>query len=425
MEARLFLRGRHLASGSPGSITISRHLITMASDSSRRPAPFTDPDFYGWFSTLTEEENATRLKVRELMERVVVPVVNDHWQREEFPRELIGEIRKVDLLDRWYRDEPGPPPVARAVISLELARVDPGSASFFGVHAGLCMGSIALCGSDEQKEEWLPPLRRWERIGAFGLTEPEVGSATARGLTMRCRRDGDGWVLDGQKKWIGNATFADVVVIWARGEEPGAVHGFLVRTGNPGYAVEKITGKVAQRTVQSGLITLRGCRVPESDRLPGARTFADVARILRVGRAGVAWQAVGCAMGAYEHALAYALKRQQFGRPIAGFQLIQQKLVLMLGNITAMLGLALRVTRMQEDGTQRDEHSALAKQFCAAKCREVVALARDLMGGNGILLEHGAARLFADAEAIYSYEGTNEMNTLIVGRAITGHSAFV
>lgn len=397
----------------------------MASDSSRRPAPFTDPDFYGWFSTLTEEENATRLKVRELMERVVVPVVNDHWQREEFPRELIGEIRKLDLLDRWYRDEPGPPPVARAVISLELARVDPGSASFFGVHAGLCMGSIALCGSDAQKEEWLPPLRRWDRIGAFGLTEPEVGSATARGLTMRCRRDGDGWVLDGQKKWIGNATFADVVVIWARGEEPGAVHGFLVRTDNPGYAVEKITGKVAQRTVQSGLITLSGCRVPESDRLPGARTFADVARILRVGRAGVAWQAVGCAMGAYEHALAYALKRQQFGRPIAGFQLMQQKLVLMLGNITAMLGLALRVTRMQEDGTQRDEHSALAKQFCAARCREVVALARDLMGGNGILLEHGAARLFADAEAIYSYEGTNEMNTLIVGRAITGHSAFV
>ena len=388
-------------------------------------APMLDPDFYGYFSTLTEEENETRLKVRELMERVVAPVVNDHWQREEFPHALRGEIAKLGLLDPWYRDEPGPRPVARAVISLELARVDPGSASFFGVHAGLCMGSIALCGSAAQKEEWLPPLRTWERVGAFGLTEPEVGSGTARGLTMRCRRDGDGWVLDGQKKWIGNSPFADVVVIWARGEEPGAVHGFLLRKGTPGFGVEKITGKIAQRTVQSGLITLSGCRVPESDRLPGASTFKDVARILRVGRAGVSWQAVGCAIGAYEHALAYALDREQFGRPIAGFQLIQQKLVTMLGNITAMLGLALRVTRMQEDGTQRDEHSALAKQFCAAKCREVVALARDLMGGNGILLEHGAARLFADAEAIYSYEGTNEMNTLIVGRAITGQSAFV
>jgi glutaryl-CoA dehydrogenase len=397
----------------------------VANDAARRPPPPIDPDFYGYFSTLTEEESATRLAVRGLMESVVAPVVNACWQKEEFPAQLIGEIPKLGLLDRWYHDEPGPPPVARAVISMEMARVDPGSASFFGVHAGLCMGSIALCGSEEQKAEWLPALRRWEKIGAFGLTEPEVGSATAKGLTMRCRRDGDGWVLDGQKKWIGNAPFADVVVIWAGGEEPGAVHGFLVRTENPGYGVEKITGKIAQRTVQSGLITLDGCRVPESDRLPGARTFKDVARILRIGRAGVAWQAVGCAMGAYEHALAYALAREQFGRPIAGFQLIQQKLVLMLGNITAMLGLALRVTRMQEDGTQRDEHSALAKQFCAAKCRETVALARDLMGGNGILLEHGAARLFADAEAIYSYEGTNEMNTLIVGRAITGHSAFV
>jgi glutaryl-CoA dehydrogenase len=391
----------------------------------RREPPPIDADFYGWFSTLTDEEADTRLRVRRLMETVVAPVVNECWQREEFPRQVVDEVRGLDLLDGWYRDEPGPPPVARAVISMELARVDPGTASFFGVHAGLCMGSIAMCGSDAQKAEWLPLLRRWERIGAFGLTEPEVGSGTAGGLTMRCRRDGDGWVLDGQKKWIGNAPFADVVVIWARGEEPGAVHGFLVRTENPAYRVEKITGKIAQRTVQSGLITLDGCRVPEGDRLPGASSFADVARILRVGRAGVAWQAVGCAMGAYEHALRYARERQQFGRPIAGFQLIQQKLVTMLGNITAMLGMALRVTRMQEDGTQRDEHSALAKQFCAAKCRETVALARDLMGGNGILLEHGAARLFADAEAIYSYEGTNEMTTLIVGRAITGHSAFV
>ncbi len=389
----------------------------------RRPS--LDPDFYGYFGTLSDEENDTRLRVRRMMEEVVAPVVNACWQAEEFPWPVVDAVRGLNLLDRWYRDEPGPPAVARALVSMELARVDPGSASFFGVHAGLCMGSIALCGSDAQKEEWLPPLRRWERIGAFGLTEPEVGSATAGGMTMRCRRDGDAWVLDGQKKWIGNSPFADVVVIWARGEAQGAVHGFLVRKGTPGYAVEKITGKIAQRTVQSGLITLAGCRIPESDRLPGADTFADVARILRIGRAGVAWQAVGCAIGAYEHALRYALEREQFGRPIAAFQLIQQKLVVMLGNVTAMIGLALRVTRMQEDGSQRDEHSALAKQFCAAKCRETVALARDLMGGNGILLEHGAARLFADAEAIYSYEGTNEMNTLIVGRAITGHSAFV
>lgn len=388
-------------------------------------APVPDADFYGWFDTLTPAERAARETARTLMETVVRPVVDDHWQREAFPTALLDAIRRTDLLDRWYVDGAMPGAVERGVISMELARVDPGSASFFGVHAGLCMASIAQCGSDAQRAEWLPPLRRWAKVGAFGLTEPDVGSGTAGGLTMRCRRDGDAWVLDGRKKWIGNATFADVVVIWARGEARGDVHGFLVRTDNPGYRVEKITGKLAQRTVQSGLITLDGCRVPEADRLPGATTFADVARILRAGRAGVAWQAVGCATGAYEAALAYARTREQFGRPIGGFQLVQQKLVTMLGDLTAMIGMALRVSRLQDEGVLRDEHSALAKQFCAARCRAVVALARDLMGGNGILLEHGAARLFADAEAIYSYEGTNEMTTLIVGRAITGQSAFV
>ncbi|HEV2149447.1 MAG TPA: acyl-CoA dehydrogenase family protein [Longimicrobiaceae bacterium] len=397
----------------------------MTNPARPREAPPAEADFYGYFSTLTEEENDVRLRVRRFMDEEVAPGVNRCWEAAEFPRELIGRFRELDLLAGWYRGDAEPSLVAKALVSMELARVDPGWASFFGVHAGLAMGAIARYGSPEQQAEWLPPLRRWERIAAFGLTEPDVGSGTAGGLTTRCRREGEQWVLDGRKKWIGNATFADVVVVWARDEADGATRGFLVRTESPGYVAEKIEGKVSQRTVQSGLITLDGCRVPEADRLPGVASFADVARILRAGRAGVAWQAVGCAMGAYEHALAYARQREQFGRPIGAFQLIQMKLVTMLGNVTAMLGMALRVSRMQEQDVQRDEHSALAKQFCAARCRETVALARDLMGGNGILLEYGAARLFSDAEAIYSYEGTNEMTALIVGRAVTGHSAFV
>jgi glutaryl-CoA dehydrogenase len=293
------------------------------------------------------------------------------------------------------------------------------------------MGSIAMHGSEAQQAEWLPRLRRWEVIGGFGLTEPEVGSGVARGLTTVCRREGDTWVLDGQKKWIGNATFGDVLVIWARDEATNKVKGFIVRTKRDdgthrdGFHVETMRGKIAQRTVQNGLITLRGLRVPESDRLQRAESFAATQQVLGMARCGTAWQGVGCATGAFEAALEYARTRTQFGRPIGSFQLVQNQLVRMAGHLTAMIGLALRAARLQDAEGMRDERSALAKQYCAARCREVVGLARELMGGNGILLEYGAARLFADAEAIYSYEGSNEINTLIVGRALTGIGAFV
>jgi glutaryl-CoA dehydrogenase len=268
-------------------------------------------------------------------------------------------------------------------------------------------------------------MRRLEKIGAFGLTEPEVGSGTAGGLTTTARRDGDTWVLNGQKKWIGNATFADVTAIWARDEVDNQVKGFLVEKGTPGFTAEKMEDKMALRVVQNALITLHDCRVAEANRLQNARSFRDTAAVLRMTRAGVAWQAVGCAMGAYEHALAYARARHQFGRPIGNFQLVQDLLVSMLGNIVASECMVLRLSQMQDAGTMRDEHASLAKAFCTSKCRETVGYARELLGGNGILLEHQVARFVADAEAIYSYEGTREINTLIVGRAITGFSAFV
>ena len=388
-------------------------------------------DLYGWFDTLSPDENAVRLRVREFMERRVRPIADDYWERGEFYHEVVPEFVALDLLRDAYDPTVPNATVRDCLVSGELARVDPSMATFYGVHAGLCMGSIALHGSEEQKAEWLPKLRRWEMIGGFGLTEPEVGSGVARGLTTTCRREGDHWVLNGQKKWIGNATFGDVVVVWARDEDSTHVKGFIVRTKNDdgthrrGYHVETMRGKVAQRAVQNGLITMTDLRVPEADRLQKAETFAATQQVLGLARCGTAWQGVGCAMGAFEAALGYATERTQFGKPIGAFQLVQRQLVEMEGRLTAMLGLALRAARLQDAEGMRDERSALAKQFCAARCREVVGLARELMGGNGILLEYGAARLFADAEAIYSYEGSNEINSLIVGRALTGIGAFV
>ncbi len=382
-------------------------------------------DLYGWFDTLTAEENRSRLAMRAVLERDIAPVADDHWDRGEFYHDALSGFHALDPLSHYF----DPSATNRAMIdglySLELARVDPSMASYFGVHGGLCLGSILLLGSTAQREEWLPALRTFATIGCFGLTEPDAGSGVARGLTTRCHRDGDGWVLNGEKKWIGNATFADIVVIWARDEADDQVKGFVVRTTLPGYSARLMTGKIAQRALASGWITMSDLRVPDSDRLAGANSFADTARVLSAARIGVAFQAVGCAMGAYEHALRYAGAREQFGRPIAGFQLVQMMLVRMLGNVTAMLGMALRAARLQDAGLATDAHTSLAKQFCAFHCRETVQLAREMMGGNGVLLEHGAARLFADAEAIYSYEGTNEMTALVVGRAITGVGAFV
>ena len=268
-------------------------------------------------------------------------------------------------------------------------------------------------------------MARMELLGAFGLTEPEVGSGASRGLATTARRDGQAWVLDGHKKWIGNASFADLTVIWARDVEDGQVKGFVVEAGSPGFSTQNLEDKIALRVVQNALITLDGVRVPEVNRLQAASSFRDTAAVLRMTRAGVAWMAVGCARGAYEHALAYAREREQFGRPIGGFQLVQDLLVRMLGNITASAALCARLSQLEAAGLARDEHASLAKAFCTVRMRETVGWARELLGGNGILLEHHVGRFVADAEAIYSYEGTREMNTLIVGRAITGLSAFV
>jgi glutaryl-CoA dehydrogenase len=386
-----------------------------------------DADFYLLESQLDPAGRELLGRVRDFMEKRVQPVIGQYWIREEFPHDLVGEMRSLGIVGLGYDGYgcPGGGCLLDGMLAMELARVDSSIATFFGVHSGLAMGSIYLCGSEEQKQRWLPPMARMEKVGAFGLTEPEVGSGAAGGLTTTARRDGDDWVLDGQKKWIGNATFADHIVIWARSLEDGQVKGFVVDQGTPGLETTKMRDKMALRVVQNAYITLDGVRVPESSRLQHADSFRDTAKVLRLTRAGVAWQATGCARGAYEHALAYAKQRQQFGRAIAGFQLVQDLLVRMLANVTSSACLCARLSALQQDGLAKDHHSALAKAFCTMRMRETVGWARELLGGNGILLENHVGRFVADAEAIYSYEGTREINTLIVGRAITGTSAFL
>ena len=399
----------------------------MNSSNKKKELPPIDGDFYDVFHTLSPEHRAIQLQVREVMQNKIKPLVNDFWLRDEFPFEIIPIFKELNITGVTYDGYgcPNLPFLMEGVIAHEMARVDSSIATFFGVQSGLAMGSIYLCGSEEQKQKWLPAMQKLDKIGAFGLTEPEVGSGAAGGLTTTCQKTTEGWILNGQKKWIGNATFADLIIIWARDVDDNQVKGFIVEKDNPGFSVEKIKGKMALRIVQNGLITLKDCLITEENRLQNANSFKDTSNVLRMTRAGVAWMATGCARGAYESALDYTRKREQFGKPIASFQLIQGHLVEMLSNLTAMQTLVFRLSEMQDQNQLLDEHASLAKVFCTLRMRDIVSRAREVMGGNGILLEHDVARFVADAEAIYSYEGTKEINSLIVGRAITGFSAFV
>jgi glutaryl-CoA dehydrogenase len=387
---------------------------------------FDTSDFYSYERLLTDPERELLHAVRTFTTTEVAPVLLEHWSRAKFPFQIVPAMRKLGIAGLPYHGFGcgGQRFLLDGMIAMELARTDCSIATFNGVHGGLAMGSIYLCGSDEQRERFLPAMALYDKIGSFGLTEPDVGSGASGGLQTTARRDGDSWILNGQKKWIGNATFGDLTVIWAKDVADGQVKGFVVENNSPGFTADKQMHKIALRIVQNGLITLDNVRVAESDRLQRATSFKDTAAVLRMTRAGVAWMAVGCALGAYENALAYARTREQFGRPIAGFQLVQDLLVRMLGNVTAAYGLCVRLSQLQDEGIAEDRHSSLAKAFCTVRMRETVGWARELLGGNGILLEHNVGRFVADAEAIYSYEGTREMNTLIVGRAITGLSAF-
>ncbi len=389
--------------------------------------PPINADFYDIQQLLPEEDRKLLAKVREFMLTQVHPIANEYWLKAEFPFQIIEGMKKLNIIGLTLDKSVGGQArsyLLEGMIGEEIARTDTSTCTFFGVHSGLAMNSIDMCGSDEQRQQFLPAMISLDKIGAFGLTEPDVGSAASMGLKTICKRSGDTWTISGQKKWIGNATFADHIIIWAKDADDNQVKGFIVDRETPGLSTEKIADKMSLRTVQNALITLKDCKVKEERRLQKANSFKDTAAVLRKTRAGVAWQAVGCAKGAYENTLDYTMKRAQFGRPIAGFQITQDMLAQMLSQITAMQCMVARLSQLQDLGKLSDEQASLAKIFCTVNCRQVTSMSRELMGGNGILISNNVGRFLADAEALYSYEGTKQINSLVVGRAITGISAF-
>jgi glutaryl-CoA dehydrogenase len=385
-------------------------------------------DFYGYENRLTDREKELITELRVYLEAEVRPIINGLWANAQFfPRKIITDLAAMGLFGQPWEETRRfeNSAVFRGWVALELARVDASLATLVGMQNGLVMGSIAVAGSKQQREEWLPRLASGELLGAFGLTEPLSGSDAAQGLRTVARRDGDTWILNGAKRWIGNGSISDVTIIWAKDADDGQVKGFIVPTTTPGYSATRIENKQALRIVQNADIVLTDVVVPESNRLENSKSFRETAAVLRLTRAEVAWAAVGNSVGAYEAAVAYAGERIQFGKEIGSHQLVQDLLAKSLGNITSSIGVVTRVSEMLDEGTQRDEHSSLAKAFTTSRMRETVAWCREIFGGNGIVLDYDVIRYFADAEAIYSYEGTREMNTLIVGRAITGKAAFV
>ena len=381
-------------------------------------------DYFFLDDLLTEEERDVRDRVRFFCDKYVIPIITDYWEREEFPFELLPKIAALNIAGTTIEGYGCPKMSATAagLVSRELARGDGGLTTFFAVHSGVAMTSIATLGSEEQKERWLPPMARMEKIGAFGLTEPQHGSDAGL-LETTARREGNEYVIDGEKRWIGNASFADVTVIWAR-EENDKLAAFLVEKGIPGLKATVITGKASQRTVLNTDLKLDGVRVPAENRLANSRGFGDAVQVLTPTRHNVAWEAVGHAVAAYEVALTYAKERVQFGKPIASFQLIQGKLAKMLADITAMQTLCFRLSQLRAERRMTIAMASLAKMHNAKRAYQVVADARDILGGNGVLLEYHVARHLADMQAVYTYDGTDSVLALIVGRDITGYQAF-
>lgn len=388
----------------------------------------TDPslyplDLYGFAEALGDAEAESLRRLRSLVERELLPVLADHWERGEFPDAIIAPIIALDLMDP-NRDDGRTSPLYPGFRTFELARADASLASFYNAQAGLFRTAVGVGGSPQQVDEWDPLIRSWTMTGTFALTEPDHGSDIARGLSTSCRRVGNTWSITGRKRWIGGAAAMQKIVVFARDVADGEVKAFVVPSDADGVRLTKITGKVSLRILQNFDIDLNDVRVDDEWRLGGIASFRDVAVCLRRMRGDVAWLATGAAYGALEAARRYVSVREQFGAPISSYQLVQEKLASMTAEVTACLGLVVGLTRRQAQGVYRDEDSALAKLFTARAVRSVTAQARDLCGGNGITLETDVARFHADAEAIYSYEGSDTINALVLGRAVTGRSAF-
>lgn len=382
-------------------------------------------DVLGFAELLTGPERSAILRLRRFLESEAAPVLDDYWERAETPLHLRDSLAGLDLVEPSELGGAHPSELYVGFRNYELSRTDGSLAILYNGQVGMFRTVVREGGSEEQAARWDTKIRDFQMTGCFALTEPRHGSDVARGLETTARREGDHWIINGAKRWIGNAAFSEYMVVMARDEGDGQVKAFMARTDDPGMSLQKIERKTSLRMVNNSDVQLHDVRVPEADRLQRINSFADMNRVFRTLRPDVVWNAAGLQAGAYEAALRYAKEREQFGRPIAGFQLVQDKLVRMLGNATSSLAMAVRLTQRRVEGRCRDEDAALAKTWVCDRMRETVALGRELAGGNGIVLDTGLARFFSDAESLYTFEGTREMNTLIVGRSITGISAFV
>ncbi|XP_038698145.1 acyl-coenzyme A oxidase 4, peroxisomal isoform X1 [Tripterygium wilfordii] len=382
-------------------------------------------DYYQFDDLLTPEEQSIRMKVRECMEKEVAPVMAEYWEKAKFPFHVIPKLGALDVAGGTIKGYgcPGLSMTAYAVAVAEIARVDASCSTFILVHSSLAMLTIALCGSEVQKQKYLPSLAQLQTVACWALTEPDYGSDASSLETTATKVEG-GWILEGQKRWIGNSTFADVLVIFARNTTTNQINGFLVKKDAPGLTATKIENKIGLRIVQNGDILLKKVSVTDEDRLPGVNSFQDTNKVLAASRLMVAWQPIGISMGVYDMCHRYLKERKQFGAPLAAFQISQQKLVQMLGNIQAMVLIGWRLCKLYEDGKMTAGHVSLAKSWITLKARETVALGRELLGGNGILTDFLVAKAFCDLEPIYTYEGTYDINTLVTGREISGLASF-
>jgi glutaryl-CoA dehydrogenase len=405
-------------------------MLNLAADLTKDLSTARDTDYYLLSDLLSDEEREIRDRVRAFVDTEVLPIINDYWERAEFPFELVPKLAQLGVVGGPIQGYgcPGLSRLAQGMVTLELSRGDGSVNTFLGVQTGLAMGSINLLGSAEQKQRWLPGMAKLEKIGAFALTEPAHGSDSV-GLETSARRDGDHWILNGAKRWIGNGNIAHVVIVWARDEADGKVKGFVVEKHDDGaypegYTAELITGKIGKRAIWQPDITLENVRVPEANRLPEARSFRDVSRVLTATRGGASWESAGHAIAAYEAALTYSTNREQFGKPIASYQLVQNKLANMLAEVTVIQLMCFRMAQLQEQGKLTGPMASLAKMATARKARWICSEARDILGGNGLLLDFHVARHMTDMEVVHTYEGTDSIQSLIVGRDVTGISAF-
>lgn len=391
---------------------------------------FYPTDLFQYSSQLTDGELDVLVNMRKSLEEEVYPVINDHYEKAEFPYEAWNEVAKSRFMEdpklfEGRENKLKTSELFNVFRYFELAKMDPSIATYYTVHGGLFYASLLYGGSEEQIERWASKVTSFEYSTCFGLTEPEHGSDIAGGLSTSARREGNSWVINGEKRWIGGADKADEIVIFARDVEDNKVKAFIVPGNSEGLSVENIKNKISLRMLANGHITMKEVKVGDDRRLVNVNSFKDVSAILRTTRADISHLATGLAAGAFEAALKYVKQREQFGKNLGSFQLVQEKLAIMQANVNACLSYSVRLAQMQEEGNYIEVNSSLSKMHNALRMRETVALAREVVGGNGITLDTDVARFFTDAEAIYSYEGTHEINALIVGRHLTGKSAFI